>query len=241
MSPSLTPPKARKKSALAPLAPLFTALNWVAFVGWTYVLFRLALLLITTSSSSRAQSEALGALQPVVLGLECICLIEVVRIVLGDLPGNVVLGVVLHAIRFTVLTVVLASDKKDDDDSGSALSPSWLQQAIFLSWAVTEVSRYPMYMFSGNAAVRNVRMVVPLCTFPVGAAAEGYATYLVLWQQLQSSSSSGIQLWQQALLVAVLFVNGVLGPTVAYPALLKKGLPVLGLTKKKKSTAKKKE
>jgi hypothetical protein len=29
--------------------------------------------------------------------------------------------------------------------------------------------------------------------------------------------------------VAMMFVNGVLGPYLAYPALLKKGLPVLGL------------
>ncbi|MGK3760071.1 MAG: hypothetical protein ACI8RD_012388, partial [Bacillariaceae sp.] len=39
-------------------------------------------------------------------------------------------------------------------------------------------------------------------------------------------------------LSSVLFVNGALGPTMAYPALLKKGLPILGLTKKRRKEKK---
>ena len=35
--------------------------------------------------------------------------------------------------------------------------------------------------------------------------------------------------WLKAVLAGMIFVNGVLGPTMAYPALLKKGLPILGL------------
>ena len=196
-----------KKSPLALLAPLFRVLNAVALGGWIFVLGQLL----------KADAAALVALQPAVLGLEGICVLEVVRIVAGDLPGNVVLGVALHAIRLTVITLVWPN-----------ASPLW-QRAILYSWAVTEVSRYPMYLYPAVNMLRAVRMVVPLVTFPVGAAAEAYATFLV-WQSTESSRPP----WQQGLLTAVLFVNGVLGPTMAYPALLKKGLPVLGLTKKKK-------
>ena len=78
-------------------------------------------------------------------------------------------------------------------------------------------------------------MVVPLVTFPLGAFSEAYATYTVFQQ------SGNAELWKKGLFVAVLFVNGVLGPTMAYPALLKKGLPVLGLARKKKEETKKAE
>lgn len=235
---------------MAPLAPLFMVLNWVAFVGWTYVLCQLLFSLRIPamirrgngdddgSALSSSSSSSLIQLQPIVFGLECICLIEVLRIVVRDLPGNVVLGVVLHAIRFTVLTVVLPQLQQDE-----SIDDTFLSRAIFVSWSVTEVSRYPMYMFPGNDAPRNIRMVVPLLTFPLGAAAEAYATFTVWKLQQQSSRPAGAQLpfWQHALLLAVLFVNSVLGPTMAYPALLKKGLPVLGMAKQQMSTKKKKE
>ena len=210
-----------RKSILTPLHPFFAVLNWAAFAGWSYVLLQLAYISLAQDSDAD-ELESLG--RPV-LGLEVICLIEVVRIVMGDLPGNMVLGVVLHAIRFTVLTLVWKATH-------------WTGPAIYWSWAVTEVSRYPMYMFPNQPSLRSIRMVVPLVTFPVGAFAEAYATYLAFINEDDATSK---ELWQQGLFVAVLFVNGVLGPTMAYPALLKKGLPVLGFAKKggdKKNSAK---
>ena len=69
-------------------------------------------------------------------------------------------------------------------------------------------------------------MVVPLLTFPVGAFSEAYGAYIVF---VDSKTPLGLKI----ALSAVLFVNGVLGPTMAYPALLKKGLPVLGLCRKR--------
>ena len=77
-------------------------------------------------------------------------------------------------------------------------------------------------------------MVMPLVTFPIGAFSEAYAAYLVLTME-------GLQRpwWLSLTLIAVLFVNGVLGTTMAYPALLKKGLPVLlGNKKDKEKTPK---
>jgi hypothetical protein len=200
------PPKKQSTSVLAPLGPVFSLLNVIALCGWTYVLLAL---LVALASEDNAPS--LEDLYLPVAGLEGICLVEVIRIVLGDLPGNVVLGVVLHAIRCTCLTFAWSAHH-------------WTGPVILASWTITEVTRYPMYIFPQLATLRSVRMVVPLATFPVGAFAEAYATYLQ-WEE-------GLPWWKQGLFGALLFVNGVLGPTMAYPALLKKGLPVLGLAKK---------
>ena len=209
--------KKERKSMLAPFAPLFTLFNWVAFVGWSYILVQLVLLL---PQDSQQQQDGLIEMELTVSALEAICLIEVLRIIVGDLPGNLVLGVVLHTIRLTVLTLVWEPQP-------------WTGSAIYWSWAVTEVTRYPMYLFPNASALRSMRMVVPLVTFPLGAFSEAYATYVVLQRDGDDS-----ELWKKCLFVAVLFVNGVLGPTMAYPALLKKGLPVLGLTKKKEGVKK---
>ena len=213
------PKKKEPKSMFAPFAPLFILFNWAAFVGWAFVLVQLILLL---PKETQQQLEGLVDLELTVSGLEAICLIEVLRIIVGDLPGNLVLGVVLHAIRITVLTLVWDPEP-------------WTGPAIFWSWAVTEVTRYPMYLFPNTSILRSMRMVVPLVTFPLGAFSEAYATYTVFQQ------SGNAELWKKGLFVAVLFVNGVLGPTMAYPALLKKGLPVLGLARKKKEETKKAE
>ena len=133
---------------------------------------------------------------------------------MGDLPGNLVLGVVLHAIRFIAVLFVVPSNPN-----------SWIAGAVLLSWAFTEVARYLMYLFPSSETCRSIRMVVPLATFPVGAIAEGYGAYLLF--SMEDTAS-----WLKAVLAGMIFVNGVLGPTMAYPALLKKGLPILGLGNK---------
>jgi hypothetical protein len=69
---------------------------------------------------------------------------------------------------------------------------------------------------------------LPLITFPVGAFAEFCAAYQVFFGK--SSSNDDLPLWLKFLLVVMMLVNGVLGPYLAYPHLLKKGLPVLGLS-----------
>ena len=81
-----------------------------------------------------------------------------------------------------------------------------------------------MYIYPEIQKLRSIRLVVPLATFPVGAFSEAWAAYLVF---CNPESPLGLK----AALSVVLFVNGILGPTLAYPALLKKGLPILGLTK----------
>lgn len=191
------------------LATFFVALNWVAFAGWTFVLVRLAALL------PEWDDALVDELKGPLLGLEAICAVEVLRILVGDLPGNLVLGAVLHSIRITAITQVLPANPDH-----------WTAPAILGSWALTEVSRYPMYMLPGVEVLRSVRMVVPLLTFPIGAFSEAYGAYLLF-------VDAGTPVWLRLILGALIFVNGALGPTMAYPALLKKGLPVLGLAKKR--------
>ena len=190
---------------------IFSILNWSAFFGWSYVGFKLVFLFQSSNDAGVDVTE----LQTPVLALEGICAVEIVRIFFGDLKGNFVLGIILHAIR--VLTLVKTM----------VMLPShWTGVLILGSWAVTEVFRYPMYMFPTNQFFRSVRMVVPLVTFPIGAVSEACGAYIVF-------SDPKTSLLLKVALSAVLFVNGILGPTMAYPALLKKGLPILGFSKRK--------
>jgi len=201
-----------------PHTPIFTVLNAVAFAGWLFILYK-TILSVLPSDFPSILENLVQEVKHQIIFLEGICAVEVIRIAVGDLPGNLVLGSVLHVIRLTAVMQIMPSQ---------VLASHWTAPAILLSWAVTEVSRYPMYIFPGSRACRSVRMVVPLITFPVGCIAEATGAYLVL-------TRGDTELWLKAMLVAMLFVNGVLGPTMAYPALLKKGLPVLGIGRKKKT------
>ena len=75
-----------------------------------------------------------------------------------------------------------------------------------------------------------------MLTFPIGCAAECCSAYLVLYNNWGVYDESGynVHLKANLCLLVVVFVNGVLGPTMAYPALLKKGLQVFGIGSKKK-------
>jgi Protein tyrosine phosphatase-like protein, PTPLA len=134
-------------------------------------------------------------------------------------------GVILHTIRITALVEVLPR-AVSLASSRDATEWTWTAPVVLLSWAVTEVGRYPMYMLPSNRACRAMRLVLPLLTFPIGAFAEFCAAYQVFF----GKSISNLPLWLQFLLILMMLVNGVLGPYLAYPHLLKKGLPVLGLS-----------
>ena len=148
-------------------------------------------------------------------------------------------GIILHTIRLITICLPLTRFAAADDDD-----ETWLGMLILGSWSVTEVCRYPMYLFPNQARARSVRMLVPMLTFPVGAWAEGYSAYLVLLRNSSSSSSNNnLGLLSQLLLGGVVGINGLLGPTMAYPALLQKGIPYLfgnhiNHTKKKKARVK---
>ena len=103
----------------------FTLLNAFALLGWS------AVLLITLARSVDSELwlyvEAASHIRPLLLGLEAVCLVEVTRIALGMLRGNLVLGTVLHAIRLTCLSYVLGDDA--------------ISVAVLFSWSLTEVTR----------------------------------------------------------------------------------------------------
>ncbi len=162
------------------------------------------------------------------LFLEIICFIEVGRIALGQLKGNLALGVVLHAIRMSCLLIVLPGGFGGKVGSNQLSNQDLIGRLVLYSWALTEVGRYPMYIFPTSSKARFVRMVLPIVTFPLGAFAEAVGAYRVFMELTANSEEmDGQRLLKMGLLGMVISVNSILGPTLAYPALLKKGVPVL--------------
>ena len=172
------------------------------------------------------------------LFLEVICFIEVGRIAVGQLKGNLVLGVVLHMIRMTCILLVLP-----DGLAGKMGGQLFLSMLVLYSWSLTECCRYPMYLLPSSAKARNIRLIMPIFTFPVGAAAEAIGAYRVLTELLKGDlnddgDGSRFVYWIKiGSLGLVVLINSLLGPTMAYPALLKKGIPVLtGKAERKKES-----
>ena len=228
---------------------IFTILNGVALIGWSSIL--LQLLSITFKFHVESLLAVLPSSFPIVLLyiLEGICLMEVGRIALGHLKGNLILGLVLHAIRLTCLAYVVLADGlqvllslpgpassnffEDLKQRRNILQTS----CILYSWSITEVCRYPMYLFPSSDKARTIRLVVPIISFPIGCALEAYGAFRVVWPALFSGDGSGklgisdiiteISWVKPVLLWMVILINGLLGPTLAYPAMFRKGLPVL--------------
>jgi hypothetical protein len=213
---------------------IFSILNGIALLGWTFIL------LLLLSSTFHVESiwsildleRVLPSPLTILYILEGICLVEVGRIALGHLKGNLLLGLVLHAIRITCLVYVLADElqllKSDGyDDLDKQQHGIILQTALVLySWSITEVCRYPMYLFPSSSVARNLRLLVPIVSFPVGCALEAYGAFSVVWAELFSGGIT-ISWVKVGLLSTVILINGLLGPTLAYPAILNKGMPVL--------------
>ncbi|KAL7543840.1 hypothetical protein ACHAXR_013279 [Thalassiosira sp. AJA248-18] len=223
---------------------IFTFLNAGALLGWSLILCILLLqstdLLSTFTTPFFHIDDDPTKRIPLIdllIFLEVICFIEVGRIAIGQLKGNLVLGVVLHMIRMSCLLLVLPDGLRQADDGFDFSSQYFMSTLVLYSWSLTEVGRYPMYLFANSSKARYVRLVLPIFTFPVGAAAEAIGAYRVL-SQLWGKSTDPVYWVQVCSLGMVVLINSLLGPTMAYPALLKKGLPVLmgkGERKKKKS------
>jgi len=124
------------------------------------------------------------------------------------------LGVVLHYIRLVTALAVVPS-----------VPTSLAAKLVVLAWSGTEVFRYPMFMFPKSDLARAMRYLVPVATFPVGAAAEAIAAYL--------SPLTGTV--ARAMVASVISTNLLLG-TAAYPGLVKKG--IAGLRSKPGSAGK---
>ncbi|KAL3787025.1 hypothetical protein HJC23_010642 [Cyclotella cryptica] len=169
-------------NAIEPMESVFTLLNILALSGWSFVLAIVlsrsilpsqsewTIQFFERSSSSIVSSDTIVLIDLLTI-LEGICFIEVGRIALGQLKGNLVLGVVLHIIRMSCLILVLPHGLETRDASCVA---------VLCSWALTEIFRYPMYIFPSSSVARYLRLVIPLVTFPVGAFAEALGAYRAL-------------------------------------------------------------
>ena len=142
---------------------LFTALNWIALIGWSLVAATTVIICNTKSTPS-------APLLQLTLVCELISAIDVVRIAVGHLRGDLILGIDVHYTRLMMYCFTMSHEAV----------PSIVVKLILLAWSLTEVTRYPMVLFPKQAALKTIRYAVPLVTFPLGAGTEAYAAWLVL-------------------------------------------------------------
>jgi len=172
------------------------AVNAAALVGWT------AVMILTTLSffyTARPSSQILNF----TLVCELICISEIVKIALGWLRGDILLGITVHYTRMLMLLAVIP------ESAVTALNV----KTILIAWSVTEVGRYPMVLFPDVPALRTFRYAVPLITFPLGAGSEAWAAYQVL--SVTANQILYYVLW------LVVIVN-VTGGVVWYPSMMMK-------------------
>ena len=134
----------------------FTFLNTGALLGWSIVLTILLLhqYQSTLSTTKRitewvdpffdVSSDGRMPLIDLLFFLETLCCIEVTRIAMGQLKGNLILGIVLHMIRITCLLLVLPNGLSSADygHNNTYNNPKLLTSILVLySWSLTEVGR----------------------------------------------------------------------------------------------------
>ena len=134
---------------------IFTLLNIAALLGWCIVL----ILLILHEQRYHINDESwYEQIITILKYLEVICCIEVGRIAIGQLKGNLVLGMVLHMIRISCIVFILPdglatspakSMAEIDTNQGYAIleQPS-LSLLILFSWCITEVTVSNLLCFS---------------------------------------------------------------------------------------------
>ena len=186
---------------MAVLMSATNIVNMVALVGWTIVLVIITKNLLLSPADERPSNDS--TFFYLIIFCELICASEVIKIGLGMMRGDLILGFTVHYTRMLMIFVVMP------DPSVSCLN----QKIIILAWAATEVARYPMVLFPDSKPLRTFRYAAPLVTFPQGAGSEAWAAYSLL-QFTQN----------QALYVAlclVVLVN-VGGGIVWYPSMVKK-------------------
>ena len=144
---------------MATMEKFWLAVNVAAWSCWLYLLERLK------DAPLGARVWALPHLPELVAGLEAICCVEVLRMVVGDLRGSWVTGLLLHYTRVVVIATVLPT------------ASEVLARTILVAWAATELCRYPCYVFKGSPFLLRVRSAAPVVTFPLGAGSELVACY----------------------------------------------------------------
>eukprot|EP00746_Dinoflagellata_sp_MGD_P075034 gnl/MRDRNA2_/MRDRNA2_30231_c0_seq1.p1 gnl/MRDRNA2_/MRDRNA2_30231_c0~~gnl/MRDRNA2_/MRDRNA2_30231_c0_seq1.p1 ORF type:complete len:572 (+),score=103.94 gnl/MRDRNA2_/MRDRNA2_30231_c0_seq1:191-1717(+) len=181
---------------------VWNPLNALAWCGWCALFVKLALL--STGSTKEDVWEAPSVRQGTV-ALESLCCLEVVRMLVGSLQGNVTLGVALHYTRVFICLCVFPH-------VGTHTSCP----LVLFAWSFTEICRYPYYILGGEFASK-LRYGAPIVTFPLGAGGEMWACWAAL-----PHLSGGLR----ALAMLQIGVNG-LGGLAAYSGLVTKGLKAL--------------
>lgn len=181
----------------------WSAVNVVAWHGWT----ALATRLIFAAWEGALNVWPLPEVFSSVVVLETVCIVEVMRIMFGSLKGNLKLGIGLHLTRAFVILIIFP-----------CLGDHVACILVLSAWTLTEIFRYPLYIFGGSL-VEKLRYVVPIFTFPLGAGGEAWGMYVALPQL------SGFFKYQAMFHI---FVN-IVGGLVVYPDLVKKGARSVGL------------
>ena len=125
---------------------IFTLLNIAALLGWCTIL----ILLILREQRQDVYDEVwYEQIITILKYLEVICCIEVGRIAIGQLKGNLVLGMVLHMIRISCIVFILPdglatnpakSGAEIDTNRYAILEQPSLSLLILFSWCITEVT-----------------------------------------------------------------------------------------------------
>ena len=208
------------------------ALNFTFFCGWSYLLFELLRIgyqdpeiktplfdqpvsPLLRALAAPFQDEGQGSpLWGYVYGLQLGCWLDVVRMLVGDLNGNIVLGVALHSIRSFCLSVVLPAGPPGDHCHS-------VSHIVLMTWAISEICRYPYYLHS-NDFTKGLRDFAPVITFPIGAIMELCGCVLFLHREnwvIESASQMGA--------VGVITIN-IVGGIWSYPPIVAKGIKSLG-------------
>ena len=124
-------------------------LNVAALCGWGWALF----VVLMRFRTGEPWPEHFFS---VVTALESICWFEVIQIALGVSHGNLTLGIVLHTIRMLWLLVVCPRIQVVALLFGNI--GNLVADLVLLAWCLTEVARYPMFIFPQSHLVSAAPM-----------------------------------------------------------------------------------
>eukprot|EP00927_Polykrikos_kofoidii_P021311 TRINITY_DN20201_c0_g1_i1.p1 TRINITY_DN20201_c0_g1~~TRINITY_DN20201_c0_g1_i1.p1 ORF type:complete len:771 (+),score=136.15 TRINITY_DN20201_c0_g1_i1:83-2395(+) len=181
------------------------AANCIAWVSWCGVFLRL--LVLWASGDPTADVWRLPYMAVSVSLLEFLCVLEVVRMLVGSLRGNIALGIGLHYTRVFFCVNILP-----------AVGTHSSCHLVLAAWALTEICRYPYYIFGGGRMLA-LRSAAPILTFPMGAGCETWACYTAL--PLFASGSI------VRILTYVQIVSNIVIGALTYKSMLKRGLKAL--------------
>ena len=188
---------------------VWSVINVALLMGWGFLTF-----LMLNNVEGKWNEVSIRPVVAMTTVLEIFCVIEVIRMAMSG-SGNVALGVALHYTRLFVCIKVWPVLSKQGVGSD-------LIDATLAAWTLTEICRYPFYIFRSPIA-EKVRYFVPILTFPVGAAAEAMSCYYASGYLAQPYST---------LALVQVFVNTI-GGLMTWPQLIRKGLRICGFIKKK--------